>query len=54
MGSYVMQPPEVIARAITTPFFGSSPPSPAMIAYAIGYTFLAVGLAVAVFNRRDL
>ena len=54
MGSYVMQPQDVVAQAITTPFFGSSPPSPTMIVYAIAYTVLAMSLAAAIFNRRDL
>ncbi|MHB1132943.1 MAG: ABC transporter permease subunit [Chloroflexota bacterium] len=52
--SYVLQPVDVITRGITTPFFGSSPPSPAMIVYAIAYTIVALALAVAIFERRDL
>jgi Cu-processing system permease protein len=54
MASYTMQPESVIARAITTPFWGSSPPSPAMVAYAILYTGGALALATYVFRRRDL
>ena len=54
MASYSMQTRDMIAQAVVTPFFGGSPPSPAMIAYAIAYTAAAVVLAVVVFDRRDL
>lgn len=54
MASYLMQTRDMIAQAVVTPFFGSSPPSPAMIAYALGYTAVAVGLAITIFDRRDL
>ncbi|MCL5109377.1 MAG: ABC transporter permease [Chloroflexi bacterium] len=54
MASYVMQSQALLAQAVTTPFFGSSAPSSAMIVYAIVYTAVAVVLAVLIFNRRDL
>lgn len=54
MASYLMQTHDMISRAVVTPFFGGSPPSPAMIAYAVAYTAVAVGLAIAIFARRDL
>lgn len=54
MASYVMQPTSLITRAFTTPFWGSSPPSPAMVTYSILYSITALGLAVYVFRRRDL
>lgn len=38
-----------------SPFMGlGSPPSPLMIAYAVGYTFVALAIGVRWFSRRDL
>lgn len=54
MVSYTLQPPELLARSVTTPIFGGSPPSPAMIGYAIAYAVAALALAILVFKRRDL
>ncbi len=54
MASYVMQPPELLARSFTTPIFGGSAPSAPMVAYALVYAVAAIVLAIAVFDRRDL
>jgi ABC-type transport system involved in multi-copper enzyme maturation permease subunit len=50
--AYLMQPP--VMAAIPSPFGGISPPSEAMVAYALCYAALALGLAMRVFGRRDL
>jgi Cu-processing system permease protein len=50
--AYLMQPQ--LLNAIPSPFSGTSPPSPAMVAYAALYTALALALAMRVFGKRDL
>jgi Cu-processing system permease protein len=50
--SYLMQPP--IMSSIPTPFSGTTPPSQAMVIYAVLYAAVALGLAMRVFSRRDL
>jgi Cu-processing system permease protein len=50
--SYLMQPP--LLRAVPTPFNSSSPPSNAMVIFAVIYMVVALLLAVWSFNRRDL
>jgi len=50
--SYLMQPP--LLRAVPTPFNSSSPPSNAMVIFAVIYMLVALLLAVWSFNRRDL
>ncbi|HMP42521.1 MAG TPA: ABC transporter permease [Roseiflexaceae bacterium] len=50
--AYLMQPP--VMTAIPTPFSGASPPSTAMVVYALLYAALALGLALRRFGRRDL
>ena len=54
MASSVLQPTEMLARSVMTPFFGGSPPSTAMIVYALVYTAAAVVAATVLFRRRDL
>ena len=50
--AYLMQPP--ILSAIPSPFSGVSPPSVAMVFYALAYAALALVLAMRSFSRRDL
>ncbi len=50
--AYLMQPP--IMSSIPTPFSGVSPPSTAMVIYALAYAVIALLLAMRSFNRRDL
>jgi Cu-processing system permease protein len=50
--AYLMQPP--IMGAIPSPFSGTSPPSAAMVVYAVLYAILALALAMRSFARRDL
>lgn len=57
--SYYLLPPSVlmvqsVASASLFPFASPAPPAPAMLIYAGLYTLAAIGLAIAVFNRRDL
>jgi hypothetical protein len=47
-----MQPP--IVNSIPTPFSGTSPPSQAMVLYAVLYATAALLLAMRSFGRRDL
>lgn len=54
MAAYSMQTQDLLARAITTPFWGASPPSPAMVVYAALYATVAVVIATEVFSHRDL
>lgn len=51
--AYEMQSPLVAALGIS-PFSSATVPSPLMVAYAILYTALALGLAIRFFARRDL
>ena len=51
---YEMQSPLLAALGSFTPFSSTSTPSPLMIAYAIVYLLVALGLAVRWFGRRDL
>ena len=51
--AYEMQSPLVRALGFS-PFSAPSVPSPVMIFYAIGYTVLALTLAMRQFNKRDL
>ncbi|HEU5104107.1 MAG TPA: ABC transporter permease [Roseiflexaceae bacterium] len=50
--SYLMQPP--LLSTIPSPFSGTSPPSEAMVIYAVLYAAAALGLAMLAFSRRDL
>jgi len=50
--AYLMQPP--ILSSIPSPFSGTSPPSTAMVIYALAYVAIALLLAMRSFNRRDL
>ncbi len=50
--AYLMQPP--ILSGLPSPFSGVSPPSTAMVLYALAYTALALVLAMWSFTRRDL
>ena len=50
--AYLMQPP--IMSSIPTPFSGASPPSTAMVIYALAYAVVALLLAMRSFSRRDL
>ncbi|MCL5961632.1 MAG: ABC transporter permease [Chloroflexi bacterium] len=57
--SYYLQPAWVVLlensqNVSAAPFASSTPPTTAMIVYAGLYTVIALGAAVAVFNRRDL
>jgi len=51
--AYEMQSPLVAALGFS-PFSAPSVPSPMMIVYALGYTTLALALALRHFGRRDL
>jgi Cu-processing system permease protein len=51
--AYEMQSPLVAAMGVS-PFSSASVPSRLMVAYAILYAALALGLAIRLFNRRDL
>ena len=51
--AYEMQSPLVAAMGIS-PFSSATVPSPLMVAYAILYAALALGLAIRFFTRRDL
>ena len=51
--AYEMQSPLVAALGFS-PFSAPSVPSPMMIVYALGYTALALALALRHFGRRDL
>jgi hypothetical protein len=51
--AYEMQSPLVAALGVS-PFSAASVPSPLMVAYALLYAALALGLAVRLFSRRDL
>jgi hypothetical protein len=50
--AFLMQPP--IVNSIPTPFSGTSPPSQAMVLYAVLYAAVALLLAMRSFGRRDL
>jgi Cu-processing system permease protein len=50
--AYLMQP--AVLSAIPSPFSGTSPPSAAMVVYALLYAALALTLAMRSFSRRDL
>ncbi len=53
LAAHQMQPP--IMRDINlTPFSPASVPSPAMVAWAVGYLLVALAAAVRLFDRRDL
>jgi len=51
--AYLMQPPFMRDLGIT-PFSSSSAPNDAMVAYTIGYIVLTLGVALHLFQRRDL
>jgi len=51
--AYEMQSPLVAALGFS-PFSAASVPSPLMVLYALLYTLVALGLAIRLFNRRDL
>jgi ABC-type transport system involved in multi-copper enzyme maturation permease subunit len=50
--AYLMQPP--LLSSVPSPFSGTSPPSQAMVIYAVAYAALALALAMRQFGRRDL
>jgi hypothetical protein len=53
LAAHIMQPP--LVRDINlTPFSPASVPSPAMLAWAVGYLFMALIAAVRLFETRDL
>ena len=53
LAAHHMQPP--IMRDINvTPFSPASVPSPAMVAWAVGYLLLVLAVAVRLFDSRDL
>ncbi|MBC7263489.1 MAG: ABC transporter permease [Chloroflexi bacterium] len=51
--AYLMQPP-IFREFSMTPFSVTSPPSTAMMIYVVGYTLVALVLALRVFEKRDL
>jgi len=51
--AYLMQPPFVRDLGVN-PFASSSAPNDAMVAYTIGYIILTLGIALRLFQRRDL
>lgn len=51
--AYLMQP-SVLSSLSLTPFSAISVPSPAMVMYAVLYGLAALGLAIYLFERRDL
>jgi ABC-type transport system involved in multi-copper enzyme maturation permease subunit len=53
LASYQMQPPIVRSLGIG-PFSPSSVPSPAMVAWALGYVLVTLALALRLFRTRDL
>jgi len=53
LASYQMQPPIVRSLGIG-PFSPSSVPSPAMVAWALGYVLVTLTLALRLFRTRDL
>lgn len=53
LASFTLQPAFGIPT-VPLPFAANTPPSSAMIVYAVVYALTALGLAVALFNRRDL
>ena len=53
LASYQMQPPIVRSLGIG-PFAPSSVPSPAMVAWALGYVLVTLALALRLFRTRDL
>ncbi len=53
LASYTLQSAFSV-QTIPTPFTASSPPSTAMVMYALAYTVMAVFLSTRVFSRRDL
>jgi len=53
--AYLLQPPFLRELGLdTTPFGAASAPSEAMVVYAMGYTVLALALAISAFSKRDL
>jgi Cu-processing system permease protein len=50
--AYLMQPP--IMSSIPSPFSGVSPPSTALVLYALAYVVIVLLLAMRSFGRRDL
>ena len=53
--AYLLQPPFLRELGLdATPFGAASAPSAAMVAYAVGYTVLALILAIKQFSGRDL
>jgi Cu-processing system permease protein len=56
--SYFLQPPTLLAASGAArggiPFFSSTPLAPAMLYWSLGYTALALLLAVLAFRKRDL
>lgn len=51
--AHLMESPLISAIGFS-PFTAASPPSPIMVAYAILYIVVVLGLAVRQFNRRDM
>lgn len=56
--SYYLQSPALLAALsgarAGVPFFSTSPPTPAMIVWSLGYVVVVLGGAVLAFRRRDL
>jgi ABC-type transport system involved in multi-copper enzyme maturation permease subunit len=53
LAAYILQPATTLSLG-PTPFTPASPPSNAMVIYAVAYALVALGGAVLVFRRRDL
>jgi len=53
LASYHMQP-AIMRDVMITPFTPASIPSPAMVAWAIGYLVVTLGLAISWFRKRPL
>jgi len=51
--AYLMQPP-LLRELGVTPFSAASTPSQAMVVYALAYIAVVLGVALFVFQRRDL
>jgi Cu-processing system permease protein len=56
--SFYLQPPTMLAATGlgrgAVPFFSNTPPTPALLYWSLGYTIVALLLAMLAFRRRDL
>lgn len=53
LAAHLMQPP-LLAQLHVTPFSPASVPSPAMVAWAAGWTLVVLAIGVRQFSRREL